>query len=273
VSRPKSTLILSNAACLLACCVSMLAQADSAASSPTDAAAPAQASQTVPVDAQQQQPATPFVGDDPVAIRNVLAKQPIHATSLSLRERLRKLVRLPGRPAPHDSNLVKAGLDRELVFVIPVPYGVVYESKTHELTVDTDLSGEDRPGSILLGKSVKGASGRDLVVAAEARSKGYIQHIELIKLKTGKHSKTLIQGHFPVSQAAFAKTHGAFAIALRCGLVPPYLKDQREHTDPTDDEPTDITTRTSTLYADVHSVWLVSPQAGVVLTRKLQLSN
>lgn len=55
--------------------------------------------------------------------------------------------------------------------------------------------------------------------------------------------------------------------------MPPYLKDLREHHDPTDEEPTDITTRTSTLYVNVHSMWLINPQSGMVLTKKLHLSN
>jgi hypothetical protein len=71
----------------------------------------------------------------------------------------------------------------------------------------------------------------------------------------------------------FSKVDGDFAIALICSLSPPYLNDQSEHSDPTDDEPTDITTRTSFLYTDVHAVWLISPQTGMVLSKNLHLSN
>lgn len=211
--------------------------------------------------------------DNPVAIRNTLAKQPAQTGSPTLRERVGKLLTLPGHTPPRDPNLANIGLDRELVFMVPVPYGVLYESKTHELTVDADLSGDDMPGTILLRKTVKGPSGRDLVIAPEAKAKGYIQHIDLIELKTNGHGKTLIHGRYAVPQAVFAKAHGDFAVELRCMLVAPYLKDQHEHSDPTDENPTDVTTRTSTLYADVHAIWLVSAQTGTVLTKKLRLSN
>jgi hypothetical protein len=50
-----------------------------------------------------------------------------------------------------------------------------------------------------------------------------------------------------LSQAAFDEANGDFAIVLMCSMVPPYLIDRREHRDRSDDEPTDITTRTSPL--------------------------
>jgi hypothetical protein len=276
VSKTKFALIVSNAACLLVC-VSMLAPAGASAatpaSAPVDPAATAQTNQIPPADDAPSQVARPLVNDDPVAIRDALAKHPLHATSPTLRQRIGKLIPLPGHAAPRDANLARDGLDRELVFLVPVPYGVLYESRTHELSVDADLSGDDRPGSILLKKSVTGPSGRDLVIAPEAKEKGYIQQVDLIELKADGHGKTMIHGHFAVPQAAFDKTHGDFSVEVRCALVPPYLKDQHAHTDPTDENPTDITTRTSTLYADVHAIWLISPQSATVLTKKLRLSN
>ncbi|MGA7780118.1 MAG: hypothetical protein WCA85_20725 [Paraburkholderia sp.] len=276
MSKTKLILNRSSAAALLVC-MSLFAPVRASASLPdsssAQATASAQASQTASVDSPANATAQAFVRDDPVAVRNTLAREPIHAASPTLRERIDKLITLPGHAAQHDNNLAKVGLDHELVFVVPAPYGVVYESKTHELTVDADLSGDDRPGAILLAKSVKGPSGRELVIAPEAKAKGYIQHVDIIELRTQGHGKTMIHAHFPVSQAAFDKTHGAFAVELRCALMPPYLKDLREHHDPTDEEPTDITTRTSTLYVNVHSMWLINPQSGMVLTKKLHLSN
>jgi hypothetical protein len=240
---------------------------------PADNAASAQSSQTAASESQQDNATQSLVADDPVAIRDTLAKHPIHADSHTLHERIDKILTLTGHAVPRDSNLAKLGLDRELVFTVPVPYGVLYQSKTHELTVDADLSGDDEPGSVLLKKSVKGPSGQGLVVAPEAKEKGFIQHVDLIELKVNEQSKTLIHTRFMVPQALFDKTRGDFAVQLRCMLVPPYLKDVREHSEPTDENPTDITTRTSTLYAAVHEIWLVNAQSGMVLTRKLHLSN
>jgi hypothetical protein len=248
------------------------ASATSVPEAPADAAS-AQSSQTAASESQQDNTTQSLVADDPVAIRDTLAKHPIHADSHTLHERIDKILTLTGHAVPRDSNLAKIGLDRELVFTVPVPYGVLYQSKTHELTVDADLSGDDEPGSILLKKSVKGPSGQGLVVAPEAKEKGFIQHIDLIELKVNEQSKTLIHTHFMVPQAVFDKTRGDFAVQLRCMLVPPYLKDVREHSDPTDENPTDITTRTSTLYAAVHEIWLVNAQSGMVLTKRLRLSN
>lgn len=57
---------------------------------------------------------------------------------------------------------------------------------------------------------------------------------------------------------------------LICSLAPPYLTDLRDHSDPSNDESTDITTRTSTLYTNIHAIWLVSPQRGIVLSKKLR---
>jgi hypothetical protein len=276
VSKTKFPLTRSSAACLLVC-VSMFAHAalpaSASASSFPNAANPVRASQTASMDAPDHPAARSFRSDNPVAIRDTLAKQSLHAASPTLRERISRLIALGRRPAPHDGNLATVGLERELVFVVPVPYGVLYQSNKHELTIDADLSGDDRPGAILLAKTIQGPSGRGLVIAPEASEKGYIQHIDLIELKANGHNKTTIHGHFPVSQDAFARTHGEFEVALRCTLVPPYLKDQHEHSDPTDEEPTDITTRTSTLYATINAIWLISPRSDTVLTRKLRLSN
>jgi hypothetical protein len=270
VSNLKSTLLRFNTACVLAC-VAVLAHAASpvaasGASAPSAAMSAAASAATAEILSQR-----PVVGDDPVAVRDALTEHSIHSNAPSLRDRIRALI--PSRKTPHDLDLSKASLDRELVFVVPVPYGVLYRSKTHVLTIDADLSSEDAPGAILLKKTVTGPDGRGLTVAAEAKAKGYIQQIDLIGLKSDATSKTRIHGHLTLPPSTFAKVDGDFAIALMCSLSPPYLSDQHEHSDPTDDEPTDITTRTSILYTEVQAVWLISPQTGMVLSKNLHLSN
>ena len=82
-----------------------------------------------------------------------------------------------------------------------------------------------------------------------------------------------MRGKLNLSPAAFAAANGDFAIALVCDLELPFLSDHLEHSDPTSEEPTDITTRTSTLHADVRAIWLVSPQKGIVLSKNLHLSK
>ncbi|MEW6341898.1 MAG: hypothetical protein AB1704_14630 [Pseudomonadota bacterium] len=266
MSNLKPRLLHLSAACALTC-VQMLAHAASSQEVPAaNAASQTQTSQAAALLAQR-----PIVGDDAGAVRDTLATGRIHASSPTLTERLRDLI--PTRQVPHDLDLAKVNLDRELVFVVPVSYGVLYRSKNHSLTVNADLADEEAPGVIPLKKTVIGPSGRGLVVAAEAKAKGYIQRIDLIELKPGESSKTKVRAHLSLSPADFAKVDGDFAIALMCDLAPPYLSEQREHSDPTDDEPTDITTRTSVLYTHVRAVWLISPQTGTVLAKNLHLSN
>jgi hypothetical protein len=266
VPNLKSRLLRCNIACVLAC-ISFLAHAASPAAASTASATSAAASAAI----AEVLSARPIIGDDPVAIRDALAKHSIHGNAPSLRDRIRALI--PSRKTPRDRDLTKASLDRELVLVVPIPYGVLYRSQTHVLTINADLASEDAPGAILLKKAVTGPDGRGLTVAAEAKAKGYIQQIDLIGLKPDATSKTRIRGHLTLPPSTFAKVDGDFAIALMCSLSPPYLSDQSEHSDPTDDEPTDITTRTSFLYTDVQAVWLISPQTGMVLSKNLHLSN
>lgn len=266
MSKLKSRLIRMNAACALIC-IQVLAHAASL----QEASAVNAASQTENSPPAQLLTARPVVGDSPGAVRDTLATGRIHSNSPTLTQRLRDL--LPARQMPRNLDLAKVGLDRELMFVVPVSYGVLYRSQTHSLTVDADLADETAPGVILLKKTITGPSGRGLVVAAEAKLKGYVQQIDLVELKAGTSSKTKVRAHLSLSPAAFAKVDGDFAIALMCDLTPPYLNERREHSDPTDDEPTDITTRTSLLYTDVRAVWLISPQTGTVLSKNLHLSN
>jgi hypothetical protein len=266
VSNLKSRLIRFNAACALLCFEALAHAASLQAASDVKAASQAQVSPRADIFA-----ARPVVGDDPGAVRDTLATGRVHANWPTLTERLRELI--PARKPPPNLDLAKVGLDHDLVFVVPLPYGVLYRSQNHSLTVKTDLASEDAPGMIVLKKIVAGQSGRGLVVAPEAKAKGFVQQIDLVELKLDASSKTKVRAHLTVPQATFASVDGDFAIALMCDLTPPYLSDKREHSDPTDDEPTDITTRTSVLYANIRAVWLISPHTGTVLTKNLHLSN
>ncbi|MGF6755878.1 hypothetical protein [Paraburkholderia sp. GAS42] len=268
MSDLKSMLLHSSAAFTLVC-MSSLAHAGTSA----DAAMATHAGEADISASGSALSTRPFVGDDPVAVRDALAKLSIHANSPSLSDRVRNLIHVPAHKTPHDLDLAKAHLDRELAFVVPASYGILYRSTTHQLTVNVDLSGDNDPGVILLRKTITGPRGRGLVVAPEAKAKGYIQHIDLIELKSGGGSRTSVNGRVPLSQAAFSEANGDYAIVLICSLAPPYLTDRSDHTDPTNEEPTDITTRTSTLHANIQAIWLVSPQRGIVLSKKLHLSK
>jgi hypothetical protein len=266
VSNLKSRLIRLNVACALLCMQALAHAVPSQAASDVKAASQAQVSPPADMFA-----ARPVVGDDPGAVRDTLATGRVHSNWPTLTERLRDLI--PDHRPPHNLDLAKVGLDRDLVFVVPLPYGVLYRSQDHSLTVRTDLASDDAPGVIVLKKIVAGQSGRGLVVAPEAKAKGFVQQIDQIEVKLDQSSKTKVRAHLTVPQATFAKVDGDFAIALMCDLTPPYLSDQRDHSDPTDDEPTDITTRTSVLYANIRAVWLISPHTGTVLAKNLHLSN
>ncbi|TDN62752.1 hypothetical protein [Paraburkholderia sp. BL10I2N1] len=268
MSDLKSRLIRSTAVCVFAC-VSLPAHAGpSSETAPVAEASGAETSASIDVLSAQ-----PLVGDDPVAVRDALAKESRKANSPSLSDRVEKLFNVPTHRKPRDPDLAKAGLDRDLAFVVPAPYGILYRSTTHLLTVNVDLSGDETPGVILLRKTITGPRGRGLVVAAEAKAKGYIQNIDLIGLDSREGRKTTVRGRATLPPSAFSKANGAFAVVLICSLVPPYLNDRSEHSDPTNEEPTDITTRTSTLHANIHAIWLVSPQKGTVLSKNLHLSK
>jgi hypothetical protein len=216
---------------------------------------------------------SPFVGDDPVAIRDRMVNQHMSAGSPSLGDRVLNLIHIPTGRQRSNSDLTEASLARELTFVVPVSYGIRYQTDKHRLTVNVDLSGDDNPGGILLKKTIVGPSGRRLVVAPEARAKGFIQRVDIIELESRESKKTRVHGRVTLSPAAHAEADGDYAIVLKGHLVPPYFNDRIDHSDPTNDEPTDITTRTFRLYVDINAIWLVSPQRGVVLSKALQLSK
>ncbi|RQS24237.1 hypothetical protein [Burkholderia sp. Bp8998] len=266
----KSMLGRLNAVCIVAVAIMLAPVATRAAADNVGDTASA-ASAVMP----DTSPTRPIVGDDPVAIRDALAKQHIKSASPSLSDRVRSLIPGGADTHGHNADLAAVNLDREVTFVVPVPYGLRYQSKRHLLTVDFDLvngDGEGRTG-ILLRKAITGPRGRGLVIAAEAKAKGYIQRIDIIELDPGKGRKSTVRGHVRLSPAAYAQTHGDFVLALSGRLVAPYLTEHIEHAEPNNDEPTDITTRTSRLYLDIESVSLVSPASGAVLLKKRGLSK
>ncbi|MFL9909028.1 hypothetical protein [Paraburkholderia sp. RL17-337-BIB-A] len=264
----KSTLVHAKTACVLVL-MAMLTQVGTQANAVTvNRAANVETGASTNISA-----ARPFVGDDPVAIRDTLADRHINAAPPSLRDRVQGLIHIPTHKQRPNPDLTAANLDRDLFFLVRVPYGIRYRTETHQLTVNADLSGDENQRGILLKKTTTGPSGRGLVVAPEAKSKGFVQHIDMIELESGESKKTTVRGRVMLSRAAYAEANGDFAIVLVGRLVPPYLIDRSDHRDPTDDEPTDITTRTSRLYVDIRAIWLVSPQRGIVLSKTLHLSK
>lgn len=259
-----------NVACVVAVAIMLAPVASRAAAdnvNETASVAPAVSANTSPT--------RPIVGDDPVAIREALEKLHVKSASPSLSDRVRSLI--PGVADKHGQNadLAAVNLDREVTFLVPVSYGLRYQSQKHLLNVDVDLvdaDGEGRTG-ILLRKVITGPRGRGLVIAPEAKAKGYIQQIDIIELDPGKGRKSTVRGRVRLSPAAYAQTHGGFVFALSGHLVRPYLTEHIEHAEPSNDEPTDITTRTSRLYLDIESISLVSPASGAVLLKKLSLSQ
>ncbi|WP_346428374.1 hypothetical protein [Burkholderia sp. Nafp2/4-1b] len=246
----------------------VVAHAETEAVDGTKAIAPAVGSDT--------SPARPIVGDDPAAVRDALKKLHISAASSpSLRDRVRGLVSdATDRHGPNP-ELAAVGLDRDVRFVVPVRYGVRYQSKRQLLTVDVDLfdaERNDRTG-IVLRKVITGPRGRGLVIAPEAKAKGYIQQVDIIELEPGLGKKTTVRSSMRISPAVYAQANGDFALVFSGRLLRPYLTEQTEHADPSIDEPTDITTRVSTLHLDLENISLVSPSSGVVLAKKLRLSK
>lgn len=227
----------------------------------------------------QQAPDTsamPFHSDDPTVVRAALAGKPEDGKR-TLRSRLHDLVAAIPHGASHGASHGAAASsvdakERNFVFVVNAPLGILYRAKTRLLTVDVPLADDDRPGYIVLKKTVTGKSGRRLVIAPDAKAKGYVQNVDRIELET-EGKRTIARGRLRLSQTAFNAANGDFAVAILCHLVPPYMTDVREHQDPTDEEPTDITTRTSTLHADVDEVWLIDVSDGTVLTTKLSLAK
>jgi hypothetical protein len=148
---------------------------------------------------------------------------------------------------------------------------VRYLSKQKVLTVNVSLAAPENPDAILLKQTVKGQSGRKLVVAPEAKEKGFVQTVDIIQLRPDGGIKTNVRGRMMLPGFDRERGNGDFAIVLVCTLAPPYLTDDIEHSTPTDEEPTDITRRTSTLNGSVDAAWLVDLKDGTIITKRLRL--
>jgi len=219
-----------------------------------------------------------FAGDDPEQVRDALAaatspnKKP--ATNPTIAGRVRAFLARPfhrtaSAAVPPNNDQSKA--QRTFAFVIPASYGVRFESKKKLLSVNVSLAAPEQPDVILLKRKVEGQSGRKLVIAPEAKAKGFIQTIDTIQLETGDRGKTSVRGSALLPDFDPSRGNGDFAIMLVCSLEPPYLSDRSEHSDPTDEEPTDITRRTSTLHGRIDAVWLIDRNKGTIVTRRLRL--
>jgi hypothetical protein len=222
-----------------------------------------------------------FSGDDPEHVRDALAGHPSPDQPASITSRVRTFLSHPFRkwergasggsiPTPAPSRTATQA-DRTFVFVIPVSYGVRYQSKKKILTVNVSLAAPGDPGAILLRQTVKGQSGRKLVVAPEAKAKGFVQTFDVIQLRPEGGARTTVTGRALLP--SFDREHGGgdFAIVLICALEPPYLIDDVGHSSPTEEEPTDITRRTSTLNGNVDAAWLIDRRDGSIVTRRLRL--
>jgi hypothetical protein len=202
----------------------------------------------------------------------MLSGKPEEAGPRTLSSRFHELLAKFPRGVSQNASAAQAMRERDYIFIVDAPIGILYRSKTRLLKVDVPLADDDRPGYIMLKKTVKGVSGRGLVIAPDAKAKGYVQNVDRIDLEVSGHRATA-NGRLRLSQSAFDAANGDFAIALVCRLIPPYLTDARDHQEPTDEEPTDITKRTSTLHAEVQEVWLIDRSDHTVLSTKLNLTK
>jgi hypothetical protein len=218
-----------------------------------------------------------FSGDDPEHVRDALAGHSGPGQSSSITGRVRAFLARPfrkpqqGASAASGAGQTGAQADRTFTFVIPVSYGVRYLSKQKVLTVNVSLAAPENPDAILLKQTVKGQSGRKLVVAPEAKEKGFVQTFDVIQLKPEDGIKTNVRGRMMLPAFDRERGNGDFAIVLICTLTPPYLIDDTEHSAPTDEEPTDITRRTSTLNGSVDAAWLIDRKDGTIITKRLHL--
>ncbi|MDR5782162.1 hypothetical protein QCE63_22430 [Caballeronia sp. LZ065] len=222
-----------------------------------------------------------FAGDDPEHVRDALAGRPAPGQAPSITSRVRTFLAQPfrrwerGASGAHGASQAQSAsatqADRTFVFVIPVSYGVRYQSKKKILTVNVSLAAPGNPNAILLKQTVKGQSGRKLVVAAEARAKGFVQTFDVIQLQPDGGARTTVTGRALLPNFAHEHSEGDFAIVLVCALEPPYLTDDVEHSAPSEEEPTDVTRRTSTLNGSVAAAWLVDRKDGSIVTRRLRL--
>jgi hypothetical protein len=224
-----------------------------------------------------------FTGDNPVHVRDALTGH-VSATgsSPSITNRVRTFLTHPLQSIRNDERQAASATraasqsaagsqaNRTFVFVVPAAYGVRFEAKSKVLSVDVSLASPETPDAILLRQTVKGQSGRKLVIAPEAKAKGFVQTFDTIQFRTEGNTKTMVRGRTLAPDLAHAR-NGDFAIVLICTLEPPYMTEQVDHSDPTDEEPTDITHRTSTLQGIVNAVWLIDRKDGTIVTKRLRL--
>lgn len=91
------------------------------------------------------------------------------------------------------------------------------------LSIDVSLAAPDQRDAILLKRQVHGQSGRKLVIAPEAKAKGFVQTIDTIQLETGERAKTTVRGRAVVPTFDASRGSDDFAIVIVCSLEPPYL--------------------------------------------------
>ena len=196
-----------SAACALLCvCATATAQAQSASSA---IAASGRTEDVAPISIV----VTPgFTGDDPAAVRDALARKFTDSKTRTFTHRVEDLINDALPKTLHDSALMDAKLSRDLAFMVPAPFGIRYRSKVHVMTVDVGLSDTDHPDTIVLKKTITGPRGRKLVVATEAKSKGFIQNIDIVELDpVNKHNKTTVHGRFVLSPEAFSRRKTAIS--------------------------------------------------------------
>lgn len=260
-------------------CLSVAVDAEaarSAASAASAATAPAASATATSILSATSLPPH-FSGDDPEHVRDALAaaispnKKP--AANPTITSRVRSFLARPFHRASASASRGddQSQAERTFAFVIPASYGVRFESKKKLLSVNVSLAAPEHPDVILLKRTVEGQSGRKLVIAPEAKAKGFVQTIDTIQLETDDHAKTSVRGSALLPDFDPSHGNGDFAIVLVCSLEPPYLSDRSEHSDPTDEEPTDITRRTSTLHGRIDGLWLVDRNDGTIVTKRLRL--
>ncbi|WP_299713846.1 hypothetical protein [Caballeronia sp.] len=113
---------VSTACALLCVCATATAQAQSASSA---VAASGRTEDVAPVSIV----VTPgFTGDDPVAVRDALARKFTDSKARTFAHRVEDLIGDALPKTLHNSALTDAKLSRDLAFVVPAPFGIRYRS-------------------------------------------------------------------------------------------------------------------------------------------------
>jgi hypothetical protein len=253
------------------------------------AAAPVSASSPVPDWLNADALPPDFTGDDPEHVRDALSGHITPGSAVvapSVTSRVRSFIEHPLRPfhgarqasaasaaspaGPATGAPAQAQTSRTFLFVVPASYGVRVEARRKLLSVNVSLASPEDSNAILLRQTVKGQSGRKLVIAPEAKAKGFIQTFDTIQFRTGDTNRTTVKGRTLAPDLDNASSTD-FAIVLVCTLEPPYMTERTEHSDPSEDEPTDITRKTATLLGVVDAVWLIDRKDGAIISKRLRL--